>query len=114
MKTPIEKTVRAMAELQAEGKIKYIGLSECSAESLRRACKIAHIAAVQLEYSPFSLEIESDQTQLLKTARELGVAIVAYSPIGRGFLTGAIRSPDDFEEVQTIFSKKFSALTCVE
>jgi len=97
-KTPIEQTVRAMAELKSEGKIKYLGLSECSAESLRRACKITHIAAVQMEYSPFSLEIESEETQLLKTARELGVAIVAYSPIGRGFLSGTIRSPADFEE----------------
>jgi aryl-alcohol dehydrogenase-like predicted oxidoreductase len=99
MKTPIEKTVRAMAELQAEGKIKYLGLSECSANSLRRACKIAHISAVQMEYSPFSLEIESDQTNLLKTARELGVAIVAYSPIGRGLLAGTIKTTDDIPEV---------------
>ncbi|KAJ9661848.1 hypothetical protein H2201_006328 [Coniosporium apollinis] len=97
-KTPVEKTVQAMAELQKEGKIKYIGLSECSSESLRRACKVVHIDAVQVEYSPFALDIESDQIGLLKTCRELGVAIVAYSPIGRGMLSGTIRSPDDFEE----------------
>jgi len=87
-----------MAELKKEGKIKYLGLSECSSDSLRRACKVHHIDAVQVEYSPFSLDIESDQINILATARELGVAIVAYSPIGRGMITGAIRSPDDFEE----------------
>jgi aryl-alcohol dehydrogenase-like predicted oxidoreductase len=97
-KTPVEQTVRAMAELKDQGKIKYLGLSECSAESLRRACKVHHIAAVQMEYSPFALEIESEQYNLLKTARELGVAIVAYSPIGRGLLSGAIRSPADFSD----------------
>ena len=101
-KTPIEKTVRAMVELKNEGKIKYLGLSECSADSLRRAYKIAPIAAVQMEYSPFSLEIESDQTDLLKTARAFGIAVVAYSPIGRGFLSGTIRSRDDFEEVWSL------------
>jgi len=97
-KTPVEKTVEAMAELKNEGKVKYIGLSECSSESLRRACKVHHIDAVQIEYSPFSLDIETDQIKLLATARELGVAVVAYSPIGRGMITGAIKSPDDFEE----------------
>ncbi|KAI9369391.1 NADP-dependent oxidoreductase domain-containing protein [Aspergillus egyptiacus] len=95
-KTPIEETVQAMAELKAEGKIKYLGLSECSSESLRRACKVHHIAAVQVEYSPFSLEIESEQIRLLETARELGVAVVAYSPLSRGILSGQIRSRDDF------------------
>lgn len=97
-KTPVEKTVEAMKELQREGKIKYIGLSECSSESLRRASKVVHIDAIQIEYSPFSLDIESEQIGLLKTARELGTAIVAYSPIGRGMLGGSIRSPKDFEE----------------
>ncbi len=87
-----------MAELQKEGKCKYLGLSECSSESLRRAHAVAPIAAVQIEYSPFSLDIEDPQIALLKTCRELGVAVVAYSPIGRGMLTGAIRSPDDFED----------------
>ena len=99
-KTPIERTVRAMAELKSEGKIKYLGLSECSAESLRRACKVTHISAVQMEYSPFALQVESEQTNLLKTARELGVAIVAYSPIGRGMLSGTLRSMADLEAVR--------------
>ncbi|QIX00430.1 hypothetical protein AMS68_005947 [Peltaster fructicola] len=97
-KTPIEETVAAMAELKKEGKIRYLGLSECSARSLRRAHAVHPIAAAQMEYSPFALEIESEQTNFLKTARELGVKIVAYSPLGRGFLTGAIKSRDDFED----------------
>lgn len=97
-KTPIEKTVEAMVELKNEGKIKYLGLSECSSESLRRAHKVHPITAVQIEYSPFSLDIENPQIDLLKTCRELGVAVVAYSPIGRGMLSGAIRSPSDLEE----------------
>jgi len=96
--TPVEKTMEALKALKSEGKIKYIGLSECSSDSLRRACKIDHVDAIQIEYSPFSLDIESEQIGLLKTARELGVAIVCYSPIGRGMLGGQIRSPKDFEE----------------
>ena len=97
-KVPIEETVGAMVELKNEGKIRYLGLSECSERTLRRAHKVHPIAAVQMEYSPFALEIESDQIGVLKAARELGVKIVAYSPLGRGFLTGAIKSPDDFDE----------------
>lgn len=97
-KTPIEETVKAMAELKAEGKIRYLGLSECSARSLRRAHAVHPIAAVQMEYSPFALEIESEQTDFLRTARELGVKIVAYSPLGRGFLTGTIKSRNDIDE----------------
>lgn len=93
---PIEITVGELAKLQAAGKIKYIGLSECSADSVRRACAVAHVDAVQVEYSPFALDIEHNE--LLQTCRELGVAVVAYSPLGRGFLTGALRSPDDFDE----------------
>lgn len=93
---PIEITVGEMKKLQDAGKVKYLGLSECSAETLRRACKVVHIDAVQLEYSPFTLDIEHND--LLSTCRELGVAMIAYSPLGRGFLTGAIRSPDDFDE----------------
>jgi aryl-alcohol dehydrogenase-like predicted oxidoreductase len=96
--TPIEKTVEELKKIKEEGLIKYIGLSECSSESLRRACKVEHIDCVQVEYSPFSLEIESEQINLLKTCRELGVATVAYSPIGRGILGGKLRSPDDFED----------------
>jgi len=90
--------VEALKQLKQEGKVKYIGLSECSSDSLRRACKVEHIDAVQIEYSPFSLDIETEQIGLMKTCRELGVAIVAYSPIGRGMLGGQIRSPKDFEE----------------
>lgn len=97
-KTPIEKTVEALVQLQKEGKIKYLGLSECSAESLRRAHKVHPIAAVQMEYSPFALEVESPQYNLLKTARELGIALVAYAPLGRGFLSGAITSPNGFDD----------------
>lgn len=97
-KTPIELTVRAMAQLKEAGKIKFLGLSECSAESLRRAHAVHPISAVQMEYSPFSLEIESQQFKLLETARELGVAVVAYSPLGRGMLSGTLRSRADFEE----------------
>lgn len=96
--TPIEKTIEAMAQLKKEGKIRYLGLSECSSESLRRAHQVHPISAVQIEYSPYALDIESPQIALLKTCRELGVAVVAYSPLGRGMLTGAYKSPDDFEE----------------
>jgi aryl-alcohol dehydrogenase-like predicted oxidoreductase len=96
--TPVEETVQAMVELKQQGKIKYLGLSEVSSDTLRRACKLHHITAVQIEYSPFSLDIESDQVRLLETARELGVAIVAYSPLSRGILSGQILSPDDFAE----------------
>lgn len=99
--TPIEETVKAMAELKAQGKITYLGLSECSARTLRRAHAVHPIAAVQMEYSPFALEIESAQTHLLATARELGVKIVAYSPLGRGFLTNTIRSRADIDPSDT-------------
>jgi len=96
--TPVEKTVEAMAQLKKEGKIKYLGLSEVSSNSLRRAHKIHPISAVQIEYSPYATDIESPDIELLKTCRELGVATVAYSPLGRGMLTGAYKSPADFEE----------------
>lgn len=84
--------------LHREGKIKYLGLSEVSSASLRRAHAVHPITAVQIEYSPFTIDIENPQIGLLKTCRELGVAIVAYSPLGRGMLTGAYKSPADFEE----------------
>ncbi|KAH8812664.1 NADP-dependent oxidoreductase domain-containing protein [Xylogone sp. PMI_703] len=96
--TPIELTVGAMAQLKKEGKIRYLGLSEVSATTLRRAHAVHPIAAVQMEYSPFALEIELSETNLLNTCKELGVAVVAYSPLGRGFLTGRYKSRDDFEE----------------
>jgi aryl-alcohol dehydrogenase-like predicted oxidoreductase len=95
---PIEETMGVLKELVQEGKIKHIGLSECSSDTLRRAYAVHPIAAVQMEYSPFSMDIEHEDIGLLKTCRELGVAIVCYSPLGRGILTGQIKSPDDLEE----------------
>ncbi|KAJ7578390.1 NADP-dependent oxidoreductase domain-containing protein [Mycena floridula] len=97
-KVPIEVTVAAMAELVKEGKVKYLGLSECTANDLRRACAIHPISALQIEYNPFFLDIETDELGLLKAARELGVTIVAYSPLARGLITGQYKSPDDFEK----------------
>ncbi|KAK7206271.1 aldo/keto reductase-like protein [Myxozyma melibiosi] len=94
--TPIEITVKAMADAVKAGKVKYLGLSECSAATLRRAHAVHPITAVQIEYSPFSLEAEKNG--LIDAAKELGVAVVAYSPLSRGFLTGKYRSPDDFPE----------------
>ena len=96
--TPIEETIGALKQLVQAGKIKYIGLSECSSDTLRRAYAIHPIASVQIEYSPFSLDIERDEIGLLKTCRELGVAIVCYSPLGRGMFGGQIKSPDDLDE----------------
>ncbi|KAF5378933.1 hypothetical protein D9757_008748 [Collybiopsis confluens] len=95
---PIELTVGAMAELVKEGKVKNLGLSECTAADLRRAHSVHPIAAIQVEYSPFALHIEDEKLAILKTARELGVTVVAYSPLARGILTGRFTSPDDFEE----------------
>lgn len=86
------------AELKAAGKCKHIGLSEPSAESLRRAHAVHPISAVQIEYSPYTLDIEHPKIDLLKTCRELGVATIAYSPIGRGMISGAIRSRKDLPE----------------
>lgn len=97
-KTPIEETVQAMAELKKEGKIRALGLSEVSAATVRRAHKVHPISAIQVEYSPFALDIEHPDINLRNTCRELGIAIVAYSPLGRGFLTGQYKSPDDFED----------------
>ncbi|ORY52927.1 aldo/keto reductase [Rhizoclosmatium globosum] len=94
--TPIEDTVKAMAELVKEGKVKYLGLSEASAETIRRAHKIHPITAYQVEYSPWTTDIEDNG--ILETCNELGIAVIAYSPLGRGFLTGRYKSPDDFEE----------------
>ncbi|RRB02662.1 aldo/keto reductase [Larkinella rosea] len=92
--TPIEETVGAMAELVQEGKVGYIGLSEVSAATIQKAHAIHPLTAVQTEYSFFERSAEEDGT--LDTLQELGIGFVAYSPIGRGFLTGAIQSPDDF------------------
>ncbi|EMD39699.1 hypothetical protein CERSUDRAFT_112004 [Gelatoporia subvermispora B] len=95
---PIELTVGAMAKEVKAGKVKYLGLSECSVDTLRRAHAVHPITALQVEYSPFTLDIEDPKIGLLKAARELGITIIAYSPLGRGLLTGKYSSPDDFEE----------------
>lgn len=92
----IEVTVAAMAELVKEGKVKYLGLSECSAATLRRAHKIHPISAVQIEYSLWSTDIETNG--LLDACRELGVTVVAYSPLARGFLSGQIKKFDDLDK----------------
>ncbi len=94
MSTPIEETVGAMAELIKAGKVRYLGLSEASAANVRRASAVHSIAALQNEWSLWSRDLEENGQ--LAAARELGITIVAYSPLGRGFLTGAIKSPDDF------------------
>jgi aryl-alcohol dehydrogenase-like predicted oxidoreductase len=95
---PIEETVGAMAELVAEGKVRFLGLSEAAPETVRRAHEVHPIAALQTEYSLWSRDAEAE---LLPTVRELGIAYVAYSPLGRGFLTGQFKSPDDFPEDDT-------------
>jgi len=91
--TPIEDTVGAMAELVREGKVRYLGLSEASPETLRRAMKVHPITALQTEYSLWTRDPEDNR--VLATCRELGIGFVAYSPLGRGFLTGQFRTFDD-------------------
>jgi aryl-alcohol dehydrogenase-like predicted oxidoreductase len=93
--TPIEETVGAMAELLAEGKIGHIGLSEAGAETIRRAHAVHPITAVQTEYSLWTRDVEDE---VLPTLQELGIALVAYSPLGRGFLSGRFSSPDELDE----------------
>ena len=95
-KTPIEHTISALVQLKTEGKIKHIGLSECSADTIRRAHAVHPITAVQVEYSPFCVAIESPEIEVLKTCRELGIAIVAYCPLGNGLLTGTLREQADW------------------
>jgi len=90
--TPIEDTVAAMAQLVREGKVRYLGLSEASAQALRRASKVHPIAALQTEYSLWTRDPENE---ILPTCRELGIGFVAYSPLGRGFLTGQIKRFED-------------------
>jgi aryl-alcohol dehydrogenase-like predicted oxidoreductase len=92
---PIEETVGAMAQLVDQGKVRYLGLSEASAITLERACKVHHITALQSEYSLWTRDPEDG---ILAACERLGVGFVPYSPLGRGFLTGAIRSPNDFEQ----------------
>ena len=106
--TPIEKTIEAMAQLKAEGKIKYLGLSEVSARTLRRAAAVHPIAALQTEFSPFSLEVEEPGIGVLAACKELGTALVAYSPLGRGFLTGALKSPEDVKGDWREYLPRFS------
>jgi len=89
---PIEETVGAMAELVQQGKVRYLGLSEASANTIRRAQSVHPISALQTEYSLWSRDPEDE---ILATVRELGIGFVAYSPLGRGFLSGSITSPDD-------------------
>jgi aryl-alcohol dehydrogenase-like predicted oxidoreductase len=91
--TPIEDTIGAMAELVREGKVRYLGMSEAAPETIRRACKVHPISALQSEYSLWTRDPEDG---VLATCRELHVGLVAYSPLGRGFLTGQIKSPSDF------------------
>ncbi len=90
--TPIEDTVGAMAELVKAGKVRYLGLSEAAPATIRRAVKVHPIAALQTEYSLWSREVEDE---ILPTVRELGIGFVAYSPLGRGFLTGRFKTIDD-------------------
>jgi aryl-alcohol dehydrogenase-like predicted oxidoreductase len=92
---PIEETVGAMAELVAEGKVRHLGLSEASADTIRRADAVHPIAALQSEYSLWTRDVEAE---VLPTIRELGIGLVAYSPLGRGFLTGVVRSRERLAE----------------
>ncbi len=93
--TPIEETVGAMGELVAEGKVRFLGLSEAAPATVRRAHTVHPISALQTEYSVWSRDPERE---ILPTLRELGIGFVPYSPLGRGFLTGALRSLDDLDE----------------
>jgi aryl-alcohol dehydrogenase-like predicted oxidoreductase len=92
---PIEETIGGMASLIEQGKVRHLGLSEASAETIRRAHAVHPITALQSEYSLWTRDAEEE---ILPTLRELGIGLVAYSPLGRGFLTGRFRSPDDFPD----------------
>src|SRR6202161_3870812 len=92
-KVAIEETVGAMAELVTAGKVRYLGLSEASAKTIGRAAKVHPIAALQSEYSLWTRDLDAT---ILPACEELGIGVVAYSPLGRGFLTGAFRKPEDF------------------
>src|ERR1700737_1707817 len=94
-KVPIEETVGAMAELVSAGKVRTLGLSEAGPETIRRAAKVHPIAALQSEYSLWSRDVETNG--VLATCRELGITFVPYSPLGRGFLTGAIQKLEDLD-----------------
>lgn len=93
---PIEDTIGAMSELVKQGKVRYLGISEATPEQIERAHKVHPITAVQTEYSLWTRDVENNG--VLETVRRLGIGFVPYSPLGRGFLTGAIKSVDDFED----------------
>jgi aryl-alcohol dehydrogenase-like predicted oxidoreductase len=93
--TPIEDTVAAMAELVSEGKVRFLGLSEASAETIRRAHAVHPITALQTEYSLWTRDVEAE---IMPTLEELGIGLVAYSPLGRGFLSGRFSRPDELDE----------------
>jgi aryl-alcohol dehydrogenase-like predicted oxidoreductase len=93
--TPIEETVAAMADLVKVGKVRFLGLSEAAPQTIRRACSVYPISALQTEYSLWTRDVEGE---ILDTCRELGIGFVPYSPLGRGFLTGRIKSIEDLEE----------------
>jgi len=93
--TPIEETVGAMADLVKQGKVRFIGLSEAAPQTIRRAYSVYPISALQTEYSLWTRDVE---VEILATCRELGIGFVPYSPLGRGFLTGRIKSVEDLEE----------------
>ena len=95
-KVPIEDTIGAMSELVKQGKVRYLGISEATPEQIERAHKVHPLTAVQTEYSLWTRDVETNG--VLETVRRLGIGFVPYSPLGRGFLTGAIKSPDDFED----------------
>jgi len=100
--TPIEETVLAMEALRKAGKVRYLGLSECSADTLRRAAKVAAISVVQWEYSLWETSVETNG--VLDACKELGIALVAYSPLGRGMLAGKIKSRADLSPTDFRFS----------
>jgi aryl-alcohol dehydrogenase-like predicted oxidoreductase len=94
-KVPVEDTIGAMAELVEAGKVRFLGMSEASADSLERAVAVHPITALQSEWSLWTRDLEDE---VLATSRRLGIGIVPFSPLGRGFLTGAIKTPDDFDD----------------
>src|SRR5207237_10818742 len=108
---PIEETVGAMAELVRQGKVLHIGLSEAAADTIRRAHAVHPITAVQTEYSLWTRDPEAE---IIPTCRELGIGFVPYSPLGRGFLSGRFKSPDDLDEGDfSRFGSRFHGLTLV-
>jgi aryl-alcohol dehydrogenase-like predicted oxidoreductase len=119
--TPIEETVGAMAQLVKEGKVRYLGLSEAGAQTIRRAHKVHPISALQTEYSLWSRDAEEE---ILPVCRELGIGYVAYSPLGRGFLTGRFQKPEDVPEDDfrkrsprfqaENFHKNLNLVTCIK